>query len=124
MMRKFKPSCPRPRRRRGVTLIEVIVGLVVLAVLVSAVTMARGRFARQWADARQRQEAGEAVDRMLAGWVGGGGDREGNDAIPVRARGALEGVEGCAWRTELVPDAAATRLGAVVVRLQVWQGDR
>jgi type II secretory pathway pseudopilin PulG len=101
-----------------VTLIEIIAGLIVLAVLVSAITIARGRFMRQWGEGQRRLDAAAAVDRMLAGWLGG----EGADNIPVPARGLLNGVEGCTWRTEWVPDAAATRLGAGKVRLEVFQG--
>jgi type II secretory pathway pseudopilin PulG len=103
-----------------VTLIEVVAGLVVLAVLVSALTLARGRLTRQWAVAQTKLQVAEAADRMLAGWVGGTAD--GPDAIPVPAAGALPGVEGCDWRTAAVNDPAATRLGATVVRLEVFQG--
>jgi hypothetical protein len=104
-----------------VTLIEVIAGLVVLAVLVCAVTLARGRFMRQWESAQRRTQAAEALDRMLAGWIGNAGA---DDAIPVPARGTLPGVEGCAWQTEWVADAGATRLGAGVVRVQVLDAGR
>jgi hypothetical protein len=103
-----------------VTLIEVIAGLVVLAVLVCAVTLARGRFMRQWETAQRRTQAAEAVDRMLAGWMGG----EGNDSIPVPARGSLAGVEGCAWRTEWVANPGAARLGAGVVRVEVVEAGK
>jgi type II secretory pathway pseudopilin PulG len=103
-----------------VTLIEVIAGLVVLAVLVCAVALARGRFMRQWEGAQRRTQAAEAVDRMLASWMGGDGD----DSIPVPARGSLAGVEGCAWRTEWVPESGAARLGAGVVRLEVVEAGR
>jgi len=119
------PSSRKSRRRHraaaGVTLIEVIAGLVVLAVLVCAVTLARGRFMRQWESAQRRTQAAEAVDRMLAGWIGGAGTE---DAIPVPARGTLPGMEGCAWRTQWVTDAGATRVGAGVVRVEVIEAGR
>jgi hypothetical protein len=57
---------------------------------------------------------------MLAGWMGG----EGDDSIPVPARGSLAGVEGCAWRTQWVADAGATRLGAGVVRIEVVEAGK
>jgi len=104
-----------------VTLIEVIAGLVVLAVLVCALTLARGRFMRQWESAQRRMQAAEALDRMLAGWIGGAGTQ---DAIPVPARGTLPGVEGCAWRTQWVADAGAMRLGAGVVRVEIIDAGR
>src|SRR5258706_2701202 len=97
MMRRSKPFSRRSRP--GVTLIEVIAGLVVLAVLVCAVALARGRFMRQWEAAQRRTQAAEAVDRMLAGWVGG----EGGGAIPLPARGTVPAVDCCARRTEVVP---------------------
>src|SRR5437764_8891278 len=99
MMHRSKPFLRKSRGRRaaaGVTLIEVIAGLVVLAVLVCAVTLARGRFMGQWESGQRRTQAAEAVDRMLGGWIGGAGA---DDAMPVPARGTLAGVEGCAWRT-------------------------
>src|SRR5437879_2341362 len=59
------------------TLIEVIAGLVVLAVLISAVALARGRLLRQWETAQKKTQAARAVDRMLAGlgarWRDAGG---------------------------------------------------
>ena len=124
MMHRSKPSLRKSRSRRraaGVTLIEIIAGLVVLAVLVCEVTLARGRFMRQWESAHRRTQAAEAVDRMLAGWIGGAGTE---DAIPVPARGTLPGVEGCAWRTQWLTDAGATRVGAGVVRVEVIETGR
>src|SRR5689334_5271946 len=114
MMRRWKPSSRRCRR--GVTLIEVVAGLVVLSVLVSSLTLARGRILRQWGDAQRKQAATEAVDRMLASWLGG----EGADNIPVPARGTLDGVDGGTWRTDWVASPAANRLGAGVVRVQAF----
>jgi prepilin-type N-terminal cleavage/methylation domain-containing protein len=111
-------STPFSRKSRpGVTLIEIIVGLVILAVLISSMIVARGRFLRQWSDGQRKIQAAAAVDRMLAAWIGG----EGEDSIPVPAQGALEDVEGCTWRTSLLNEPSATRLGAAVVRLEVLQ---
>ena len=103
------------------TLIEIVVGLVVLAVLISSLAIARGRFLRAWSEGQRKLEATAAVDRMLAGWIGGGG---GDDSIPVPGQGALNGVEGCSWRTNWVGEPGATRLGAGVVRLEVMESGR
>ena len=102
------------------TLIEVVAGLVVLAVLVSSLTLARGRLARQSAEARTKLQATQAADRLLASWIGGTTD--GPDAIPVAATGPLQGAEGCTWRTTPRDDPAAGRLGATVVRIEVFRG--
>lgn len=105
------------------TLTEIIAGLVVLAVLVSSVTIARGRFARQWADAQRDLAATRAVDRMLSAWLPGGIE---GDAIPVPAGGMLEGEEGCEWRTSWVgiDDGQVRSLGAGIVRLEVFRAGR
>jgi prepilin-type N-terminal cleavage/methylation domain-containing protein len=118
MKDKWKPFSRKSRR--GVTLIEVVAGLVVLAVLISAVTMARGRLLRGWSEGQKKLQATQAVDRMLAGWIGGGG----SDSIPVPGQGMLEGVEECAWRTSWIAGGSANRLGAGVVRLEVLQAGK
>src|SRR5688572_15480186 len=101
-------------RRRGATLIEVLAGLVVLGVLVTSVTLARARMARQWADAERRLAAARALDAMVATWFDGPGE-----TIPVAGAGELAGAAGCTWRTTLYGDAAARELGAGVVRIEV-----
>jgi prepilin-type N-terminal cleavage/methylation domain-containing protein len=118
MNRRSKPFSRKSRR--GVTLIEVLAGLIVLAVLISSIAVARGRLLRQDAEARRKTAAADAVDRMLATWVGGAGQ---DDAMPVPARGDLQGVDGCTWRTSWAPvDAGAARVGAGVVRVEVLSG--
>ena len=102
------------------TLIEVIAGLVVLAVLVSAVALARGRALGQWGTAQRNSRAAAAVDRMVAGWFGG----ETGESIPVPSQGALAGAENCTWRTSVVRDPSAARVGCVVVRLEVNERGR
>lgn len=114
-MRRFNPSS-QPRRR-AVTLIEVIVGLVLLAVLVSSITMARSRFLHQSAEARAKSAAVEAADRLIASWLAPETDR-----IPIRGQGTLD--ENLAWRTLPVQEAGAQQLGCVVVRLELYRGSR
>jgi hypothetical protein len=97
----------------------VVAGLFVLGVLVSSVTVARARLARQWAEADRRLAAARALDAMAARWLA-----DDADAIPVSATGNLEGVAGCTWRTMALADASARTLGAVVVRVEVMDGRR
>ncbi len=108
-------------RRAGITLIEILAGLVVLGVLISTVMVARSRSMRQWADADRKLEAARAVDRMVAGWIG---SAEGPDKIPVPSIGTLQGVEGVTWETRWIADPAARTVGAGIVRLEVFQDRR
>ena len=107
-IRSAKPA------RRGATLIEVLAGLVVLATLLTAVGIARGRFLRQWAEADEKMRGARAVDALVATWV-----TEDSINVPLNSTGNLEGVPGGFWRTHLVAGAGANKLGALVVRLEV-----
>ena len=106
---------PRHRRNHGVTLIEVLAGLVILGTLVAAVAMARGRAMRQYGDAELRLSAAHAADAMLAKWLDGP-----PQAVPIRGGGALPGASGCQWRTTPLLDPQAEQLGAVVVRFEAF----
>jgi hypothetical protein len=93
----------------------VLAGLVVLGTLLAAVAIARGRFLRQWADADRRVVVTQAADRLLARWFSDPVSR-----VPVPAQGSLEGLPGYDWQTSIMQDPASTQLGAVIVRLQVF----
>ena len=104
----------RTPMRRGMTLTEVIAGLVLLTTVLAAVFIARGRFLAQWADADRKLAASRAVDSLIGQWLAAPPDR-----VPVNNDGVLGGVEGCRWSTRRVLQPAATRLGAKVIRLEV-----
>lgn len=110
MRSKRKPT----PARRGTTLIEVLAGLVILATLLVAVTVARGRFLRQWADADARLRAARAADVLMASWTTGD-----SIAVPVNDSGPLDGVRGGRWRTHVIPSPGAADVGARIVRLEV-----
>src|SRR5688500_4635616 len=98
-------SIPFSGRRRpaGMTLVEVMAGLVVLGTLLAAVTVARGRFLRQWAEADRRMQATRAVDALLSEWLSGS-----PEAVPIHSQGPLvSGAANHVWRTRRVPDPAA-----------------
>jgi prepilin-type N-terminal cleavage/methylation domain-containing protein len=101
-------------RRRGTTLIEVLAGLVILATLLVAVSVARGRFLRQWADADARLRAARAADVLMASWTSGD-----TIAVPANASGPLDGVRGGRWRTRVIPSASAADVSTRIVRLEV-----
>src|SRR3954464_10234738 len=84
-------------RRAGVTLVEVLAGLVLLGTVLASVTIARGRFMRQWAQAEQRLTAVHAADALMARWMSGG-----PQAVPVPAQGQVDDLPGYVWRTRSV----------------------
>jgi hypothetical protein len=98
------------------TLIELLAGLVVLGTVLASISLARGRFLRQWSEAEQRMQATRVVDRMLADWLGGPADR-----VPVPGQGTLLGMKQHVWRTTPRRDRAVEDLGAMVVRLEVFE---
>src|SRR4051812_48792266 len=102
MMRRRLRTFSRARAA-GVTLIEALAGLVILGTLLVSITIARGRFIRQRAQAEQKIAAAAAVDRMVANWLGGTGS-----AIPVSAQGPLEGLANFTWNTRVLHDRAAS----------------
>ena len=102
--------------RRGMTLIELLVGLVVLGTVLASVTIARGRFLQQWRQAETRLQVTRATDALLARWMSGPLER-----IPVAAQGRLTEKGQHVWRTSPRRDAAVEALGAVVVRLEVYE---
>ena len=95
------------------TLVEVVLGLVLLATLLVAVLLTRARFVRQTASAQRRAAAVVAADEMLSAWWG---DRKN---FPVDAEGTVKNRPELAWRTRLVADETAQSLGGRVVALEM-----
>lgn len=108
-------SPPRPRRggRAGLTLIEVVAGLALLATLLVAVLTTKARVTRQWATARQQLRATDAADALLSAWWLNPGQ------FPRDSHGLVPGEPGMAWHTRVVPNETLNRLDTTVVRLEV-----
>src|SRR6266550_8222889 len=109
MKKRFRTSS-RPRAARAATLIEALAGLVVLGTLLVSITIARGRFVRQRAQAEQKIAAAAAVDALVSKWKAGNGS-----AIPLTAAGPLDGLPNHTWHTRVIekkPD-----LNASIIRL-------
>src|SRR5258708_6113679 len=115
MRKRFDRSSLTPHCRRGTTLIEVLAGLVILGTLLVSVSVARGRFLRQWAAAHHPLSAVRATDVMLARWLAGPPQN-----VPLHGQGTLDGAPNCVWATRVVTDSASARLGALVVRVEVF----
>lgn len=83
-----------------------------LGVLILSLTIARGRFIRQRAQAEQKLAATAAVDALVSKWMTGNGS-----AIPLSSAGPLAGLPNHTWRTRILetkPD-----LDASIIRLEV-----
>ncbi len=78
--------------RRGLTLVEVIAGLVLLATLLTAVLAAFKAHAAQIRGARDRLKASETAEELVSSWAAQG-------ALPaVGTQKALAGTDGWSWR--------------------------
>ena len=99
------------RRRRAMTLVEVVGGLAILGTLLVALLVARDRYTRQWVRAQQRVEMVKAADGLLSAWW------VRPDDFPRRAAG---NVGDFAWRTGVAINPAVARLDCEAVRLQVF----
>jgi len=95
------------------TLVEVIGGLALLATLLVATLLARSRYVHQSAVAERRLEAVAAADALLTTW------HQDTRALVRDGSGLIPGEQELAWRTQTLPNAEATDLGAVVVQLQI-----
>jgi prepilin-type N-terminal cleavage/methylation domain-containing protein len=78
--------------RRGLTLVEVIAGLVLLATLLTSVLVAFKTHAAQIRGARDRLKASETADELVGSWLAQG-------ALPaIGTQKALAEMDGWAWR--------------------------
>src|SRR3954447_17756598 len=115
---KPPPRAPKPwrgrTRRPAMTLIEVIAGLVILGTILASLAIARGRFARQWSAADRKLTAVRALDALVADWMNVPGS-----AVPLNRQGAIPDMAKLIWRTRVLPDTAATKLSAAIVRVEV-----
>jgi hypothetical protein len=95
------------------TLVEVIGGLALLATLLVATLLARSRYLHQATVADRRLRAVAAADALLTTW------HRDTRSLPREGSGLVPGDQYLAWRTQLLPNADATDLGALVVQLQI-----
>jgi len=99
--------------RRGLSLVEVVAGVALLATLLVGIVLAAGRHGAQLRAAEQRLAAVRAADRLLAQWYG-------EPAGPPRdATGPVTGAPGLVWRTRPLVQPDAEQLGLEIVRLEI-----
>jgi hypothetical protein len=95
------------------TLVEVIGGLALLATLLVALLLARGRFTHQAALADRRLAAIGAADALLTSW------HQDPASLMRGGSGTIAGNDDLFWRTHIVDSPAVNQLDAQVVRLEI-----
>jgi hypothetical protein len=98
------------------TLVEVALGLAILATLLATVLVARARHVEQLATAQRKLAAVRAADALLAEWFTADVDK-----FPRDSSGKFAGDGALAWHTRVVPNAslADDAYEAEVVRVDV-----
>ena len=100
-------------KRGAFTLLEVVVGLVLLATVLVASLLALGRHQRQVRMSADRYAAISIADRLLASWF------DSAKAIPLLASAVIVERPGWLWRTEVVANRTVMGRNCTVVRLQI-----
>jgi len=106
------------RRPRGITLVEALLGTVLLGTLLVAIIVVKGRLTVQAARAEARVQACEALNDLLEGWWP---DRE---SLPRDQAGEVPDRPRWRWQTRRVPNEEADAVRAEIVAVEVFAPDR
>ncbi len=101
-------------RRRAFTLVEVVVGLTLLASLVVGVLLSFRVHHRQLRNARQRMAAATMADELLSVWHGR------PEGVPPQAQGGIASAPGWVWQTQPIARRLVAGLPVDVIRLDVF----
>ncbi len=104
-------KCFPTSTRRGLTLIEVVVSLGLLATLLVGILVAYHRHAEKIRTSQESLVALEQIDELMCRWTSQG------VSAPYPAHGELPGEEGFVWRTEAIDAGYHEPLGIDIVRL-------
>ncbi len=99
--------------RRGFTLLEVVIGLVLLATVLVTSLLAMGRQRRMLRQANDRQQAISLADALLTGW------HQSTTGVPLRAAAPIVERPGWWWQTEVVANRIVFGRSHPIVRLQI-----
>lgn len=101
-------------RRPGLTLLEVVAGLTLLATLLVGTMLAYGSHIRQVRAAQQRLQATDIAERILVDWY------ESEDGVPPRDEDVIAGTDGWRWRTTPLASNDSNPFRARVVRFEIY----
>ena len=105
------PRWKQSLQRDGFSLIEVVASLMLVGTLLVTVLTAHRQNARQTRTAQQRLAAIEVLERLLADPAG---------TALIEPNGKTSGKNPYSWRTTVSRGAAAEVLGALIVRVEVF----
>jgi Tfp pilus assembly protein PilE len=106
-------------RRKGLTLVEVVASLLLLACLLTGILTAYANHARQIRRAQLRLRAVTIADRMLTGWI------RTSTAIPENSSGTVPDDATLKWQTRTVDGPESHEaMGIHVVRLEILGATR
>lgn len=104
-------------RPAGLTLIEVVASVVLLATVLTGMVIAKSRHTRQLALSQRISTAVRAADELIATW------HLSSDGVPVDRTGSIAGDESLHWRTRLVAGHELESWRASVVRVEVMDAN-
>ena len=99
--------------RRGLTLVEVVAGLALMATLLVAMLSLKTRFTHQLGKSNLQLRGVAAADSLLTAWWAD------TSSFPINQSGAVASYPGFNWRTNLVANKAVAHLDSKVVRLDI-----
>jgi len=106
------------RQPRGFTLVEVVVGMILLATLLVSVLQAYGLHHRQLRHARDQLTATQLADRQLSDWM------TTSSGVPVFAGGTVFGQPGWSWRTQRIGQRLLAGLPVDIIRYEIFSLQR
>ncbi|MDG2221812.1 MAG: hypothetical protein P8L85_10540 [Rubripirellula sp.] len=106
-------NCSHSDRRDGLTLVEVVVGLVLMATVLVSSLLATGAHRRQHHFSNNKLVAVGIADDLLNQFLNS------RDGIPPVAQGLIAARPQWSWRTQVVGAAAPAGVPMQVIRLEI-----
>ena len=113
-MKTRSRRCSTCLRRPGLTLLEVVASLTLLATLLVGTILAYGSHIDQVKAAQQRLQATQIAERLLVAWY------ETEAGVPPRDENVIEGTEGLRWRTMPLDVDDSNLFQARVIRFEIF----
>ncbi len=107
------PACSMKSRARGLSLIEVVIGMALLGLFLASIFIAQAKLTRQSVIARQKALAISATDTLLASWATDWA------SFPTDDSGTIPDHDNLQWQTQSQDAAELEELGIAKVQLTI-----